>query len=106
VVAEGEKAPCTFEDGMGIAGLGLDIDPAVPVERVHCGRQDQRRCIDTREAAVTIRRPLHWSAYAIAIAEMDVVSHANLVAVVNDGGPWHRQQQTVHQLDTSSVAFE
>ena len=37
---------------------------------------------------------------------MDVVAHADFVAVIDDGRARHRQQQAVHQFDAAAVAFQ
>ena len=66
------------------------------------GRIEPRR-IAAREAAVAVRRPLHRRAHAVAVAEIDVVAHADLVAVVDDRRAGKRQQQRVHQLDLAAV---
>ena len=91
---------------MPVAQLRFDIDGLVAVERIHQGRQHERRRIGAREAAVAVRRPVHRRAHAVAIAEMDVVAHADLVAVIDHRRARHRQQQAVHQLDAAAVAFE
>jgi len=43
--------------------------------------------VGRREARVAIVRPLHRRAHAVAVAEIDVVAHADLVAVVDDRLP-------------------
>ena len=83
---------------MRIAALRLHIDGAIAVKRVHDRRQDERGRIGAREAAVTVGRPLHRRAHAVAIAKMDVVAHADLIAVVNHRGAGHREQ-----ADCSSI---
>ena len=62
------------------AGLRFDIDRLIAVDRVHDHRQIEARGIAAGKAAVAIGRPLHGRAHAIAIAEIDVVAHADLVA--------------------------
>ena len=37
---------------------------------------------------------------------MDVIPHANLVSVINDGGPGQRHQQAIHEFDAPTVAVE
>ena len=83
----------------GRAALRFDIDRFIAVERVHDRRQVEPLRIGFREACVAVRTPLHRRAYPIAIAKIDIVAHGDLVAVVDDGGAGHRQQQAVHQLD-------
>jgi hypothetical protein len=44
-------------------------------------------------------------AHAVAVAEIDVVAHAELVAVIDDRRAGQRHQQRVHQLDLAPVVF-
>ncbi len=91
---------------MDIARLRFDVHRLVAVERVHDGRQRERRGIGAREAAVAVGRPLHRRAHAVAVAEADIVAHADLVAVIDDRRARHRQQQAVHQLDAPAVTLQ
>ncbi len=59
-----------------------------------------------REAAVAIAGPLHRRAHAVAIAEIDVVAHADLVAVVDDRRAGQREEQRVQQLDPAAAVFD
>ncbi len=51
------------------------------------------------EPGVAIAVPLHRRAHRVAVAQVDVVAHADLVAVVEDRGAGQREQETVHHLD-------
>ena len=46
---------------------------------------------------------MHRRAHAVAIAEIDVVAHADLVAVIDDRRAGKRKQQAVQQLDPPAV---
>ena len=85
------------DDGVGL--LRLDVDRLVVVLGVDDRRQVQLLRIGAREAGVAIGAPLHRRAHAVAVAEVDVVAHADLVAVVEDRRAGQREQQRVHQLD-------
>ncbi|VCU07348.1 hypothetical protein RHODGE_RHODGE_00450 [Rhodoplanes serenus] len=87
----------------GAARLRLHVDGLIAVDRIHDGRQIEPGRITTREAAVAIRGPLHRRAHAVAIAQIDVVAHADLVAVVDDRGAGQGQEQAVHQLDLAAI---
>jgi hypothetical protein len=56
-----------------------------------------------RKAGVAVGVPLHGGADAVAVAEVDVVAHADLVAVVHDGRAGEAEQQRVEQLDAAAV---
>src|SRR6266446_8732680 len=71
------------ERGRG-ALLGLHVDGLVAVDRVHDQGEVEARGVGAREARVAVARPLHRGADAVAIAEIDVVAHPDLVAVVED----------------------
>ena len=85
------------------ARLRFDVDRLVAVDRVHDHRRVEPRRIAAGEAAVAIGRPLHGRAHAVAIAEIDIVAHADLVAVIDDRRAGERHQQRVHQLDLAPV---
>ncbi len=91
---------------MLVALLRFDIDRLEAVKRIHDRRQHQRGRVGAREAAIAVDRPLHRRAYAVAVAEVDVVAHADLVAVVQHRRAGHAQQQRGHQFDAAAVAFE
>src|SRR5471030_3261701 len=90
---------------MRVAGLGFDVDRQVAVLGVHDRRQHQAGRVGAGEAAVAVNRPLHRRTHAIAVAEVDVVAHADFIAVIHRRRAGHRQQQTVEQLDTTAVAL-
>ena len=85
--------------------LGLDVHRLIAVDRIHDERRVQPRRIRAREPAVPVGRPLHRRAHAVAIAEVHVVAHADLVAVVDRRRPGQRQQQAVHQLDPAPAVL-
>ena len=62
--------------------------------------------LDRREPGVPVPRPLHRRAHAVAVAEIDVVAHADLVAVIDDGAARQGQQQAVQELHAAAVAVE
>ena len=85
------------------ARLRLDIDRFIAIDRIHDRRRVKPRGIGTGEPAVAVRSPLHRRAHAVAVAQIDIVAHADLVAVINDRRPGKRQQQRVHQFDLAAV---
>ncbi len=105
-LADRDHALHPVEQGRRLALLGLDVDRLVAVDRIHDRRQVEPGRIGAREAAVAVGRPLHRRAHAVAIAEENVVAHADLVAVVDDRRARQRQQQAVHQLDLAQVVLE
>ncbi len=85
------------------AGLRLDVDGLVAVDRVHDRRQVELLRIGAAETGIAVGRPLHRRAHPVTVAEIDVVAHADLVAIVDDGRARHREEQRVHQLDLAPV---
>ena len=85
------------------ARLRFDVDRLVPIDRVHDHWQVELRRVATGEPAIAIRRPLHRCAHAITIAEIYIVAHPDLVAVIDDRRAGKRHQQRVHQLDLPPV---
>ncbi|MNG94704.1 hypothetical protein D3C79_537200 [compost metagenome] len=91
---------------MRVVGLGFDVDGLVTVQRVHDRRQHQALRVGAGETAVAVRRPLHGRAHAVAVAQVDIVAHAQFVAVVQGGRAGHRQQQAGEQFDTPAVTLQ
>ena len=55
------------------------------------------------KAGVAIAVPLHGRAHAVAVAEIDVVAHADFIAVIEDGRAGKGEQQAVQQLDAAAI---
>ena len=83
--------------------LALDVDRLVAIDRIHDRRQIELLRLAAREPGVAIGRPLHRRAHAIAVAKIEVVAHADLVAVVEDRRAGHRHQKRIQQLDLAPV---
>jgi hypothetical protein len=105
-LAHSEHPPGPVQQGVLVAVLRLDIDRGEPVDRVHDRWQHEIFRIGARESAIAVGRPLHRRAHTVAVAQMDVVAHADLVAVIDHRRAGHRQQQPAHQFDASSVMFQ
>ena len=58
------------------------------------------------EAGIAVPGPLHGRADAIPIAEVDVVPHAELVAVVENRTPGQGEEQGGEQLDLAPIIVE
>ena len=98
-LADGDQAPHPVEQRARVAPLRLDVDRLVAVDRVDDQRQVERLRVGAREAGVAVAVPLHRRAHAVAVAEVDVVAHADLVAVVED----RRAGQQKSRLLSSSM---
>ncbi|MCY1412369.1 hypothetical protein D9M71_277720 [compost metagenome] len=90
LLTHGEQAAIPVEQRMGVARLGLDVDGQVAVERVHDRRQYQARRVSPGKATVAVDRPLRGRAHTVAIAQVDIVAHADFIAVVQGRRAWHR----------------
>ena len=88
------------------AQLRLDVDRLEAVDGVHQRRQVELGEVGAREAAVPVAGPLHRRPDAVAVAEVDVVAHGDLVSVVEDGRTGEREEDRVHQLDLVAAAVE
>ena len=103
LLAHRDQPAHPVEQRVGLVLLGLDVDRLVAVDRIHHRRQVERLGIGAAEAAVAVCRPLHRRPHAVAIAEIVVVAHADLVAVVDHRRAGHGEQQGIHQLDLTPV---
>ena len=84
--------------------LRLDVDRFVVILGIDDRRQVELLRVRARESAVAVGAPLHRRAHPVAIAEVDVVAHPDLVAVIEDRRAGQREQQRVHQLDLAAHA--
>ena len=65
------------------------------------------RCgLAAAEPGVAVGAPLHRGAHAVAVAEIEVVPHPDLVAVVDDGRAGQGEEQRVHELDLAAAVAE
>ena len=101
-----QEAPHRVEERRGLAHLRRDVHGLVAVDRIGDDRQVELSVLDAREAGVPVPRPLHRRAHAVAVAQVDVVAHADLVAVVDDGAARQGQQQAVQELHASPIAVQ
>ena len=69
-------------------------------------RQIELLWIGSREPGIAVGRPLHGRAHAVTVAKIEVITHADLVAVIDHRGSWQRQQQRVHQFDLAAVVSQ
>src|SRR5271165_2423520 len=58
------------------------------------------------KTSVPASAPLHWSSHSIAVAQINVVTHSDFVAVINAWSTRQRHQHPVHQLDSPSVVVQ
>ena len=93
------------EQAGGRAQLRLHVHRLEAVDRVLDRRQVQAGGVGAGKAAVAVLAPLHGGAHAVAIAQKDVVAHADLVAVIDDRRARHGKQQRIEQLDLAAVVF-
>ena len=106
VLAHRDHTPHPVEQRRGAPLLRLHVDRLVAVDGIHDRRQVEPLRIGPREPAITVGRPLHRRAHAVPIAQIVVVAHAELVAVVDHRRTRQREQQRVHQLDLAPVVLE
>ena len=59
--------------------------------------------VGAREPGVAVGAPLHGGAHAVAVAEVDVVAHADLVAVVDDRRAGQGEEEDIDQFDLAPV---
>src|SRR5262249_18268642 len=62
--------------------------------------------IGFRKPSVPVSCPLHGRPNTIAITEMDVVPHSDLIAVIHDGTSRECKNKTVEQFDLSTIIIQ
>ena len=103
--AQRDQATHPPQQRAGVVALRFDVDRLVVVLGVDDDRQVQPLRVRAREAGVAVGAPLHRGAHGVTVAEVDVVTHPELVAVVDDRRPGEREQQPVHQLDLATIVL-
>ena len=66
----------------------------------------RRAGVAVEKPALRSAIPLHRSANAVAIAEVDVVTHSDFIAVVEDRRAGKRKQQAVQQFDAAAIVID
>ena len=89
-LAERDDALHPPEERVRVVVLRFDVERLVVVLGIDDDRQDETLRIRARETGVPVGAPLHRRAHAVAIAEVDVVAHPDLVAVIEDRRPRER----------------
>ena len=86
--------------------LRLDVHRGVEILGVDDDRRIEALRVGSRKAGVAVGAPLHRRPHAVAVAEIDVVAHADLVAVVDHRRAGQREQQAVHQFDRPPIVLQ
>ena len=59
-----------------------------------------------RESGMRFGRPLHWRAGAVALGQIEIVAHPDLIAITDHGCPRQRAHQAVCEFEAPPVATE
>ena len=78
-----DEAAHPVEERRRLALLGLDVDRLIAEHRVDDGRRVEPVEVGAGETGVAVAGPLHRGPHAVAVAQIDVVAHADLVAVID-----------------------
>ena len=104
--AQGDHVAGPVEEGGLIAELGFYVDGLVAVDGIHDDGEVETCWDGGGESGVAVGVPLHGGADAVAVAEVDVVAHADLVAVVEDGGSGEAEEERVEEFDAAAVVVD
>src|SRR5579864_4209729 len=83
--------------------LRLYIKRFVVIFRINVYWKVKLLRIGAGETGVAVRAPLHGRANTIAIAKIDVVAHADFIAIIKDWGSGQGEQQRVHQFNAAAI---
>ena len=104
--AGADEALHVLHERAGHVVLGGDVDAAVIERLVRHHRPDQLVRGRVREAGARLVRPLHRRAHGVALRQREVVAHADLVAVPEDGRAGQGEHQAEGELQAPLVAAE
>ena len=89
-----------------VARLRLDVDDLVAEEGVADDGEVELLEVRAGEAGVAVGRPLHGGAHAVAVAEVYVVAHPDLVAVIKKGRAGKAEEHGVEELYAAVAVVE
>ena len=100
---QGNEALGPPEERVRVRLLRFDVERLVVILGVDDDRQDHPLRIGPREARVAVGAPLHRRADAVAVAEVDVVAHPDLVAVIEHRRARHREEEPIQELHLPAI---
>ena len=103
---EGQHPPHPPQQGMRVEALRFHVHCFVLVFGVQGDRQIQLLRVRARKPRVAIRAPLHRRSHPVAVAQVDIVPHPDLVAVVKHRRAGQRQQQPIQQIYPLAVVAQ
>ena len=72
-----------------VLSLSFDIHGLIVILRVKDHGQVKLLRVCSGKPGVAVGRPLHWCAHTISVTQMKIISHADLIAVINHRCTWH-----------------
>ncbi len=103
ILAHGDDPPHPPKERGEVLLLILDVDRFVVILGIDRDRQIELLRVGLGKTGIAIAAPLHRGAAAVAIAEIKIIAHPDLVAVVNDRRAGHGEEQDIEQLDLAPV---
>ncbi len=94
------------EERIGIVLLVLYIDGLIVILGVDNGGEVKFLGIGVGESCVSVRAPLHRSTHAIAVAEIEVVPHADFITIVDYWCTRQGEEQAVQQFNLLAVVIQ
>src|SRR5260370_26623461 len=74
--------------------------------RIDVDRYKEGMGISPGKGGVLICAPLHRRTHAVAVAEIDIIPHPDLIPVVQDRASGHRKEDCMNQLELTSVVAQ
>src|SRR5262249_10616525 len=100
-LAHANNSLCPVQQRIGMSALDRGIDV---LEAIRAAGDDWNyRLVNLGETAVWLVRPLHRRTCTIAFGKIEIVAHAELIAVTQDWGAGQREQQAVSELQPTAV---
>ena len=92
LLAQSDEPSHPPQERMAVALLRFDVDGLVVVLVIDHHRQNELLRVGAREAGIHVAAPLHRGAHPVAVTEVHVVAHPDLVAVVENRRAGEREQ--------------
>ena len=105
-LAERDQALHPPQERIAVVLLGLHVDSFIAVFRIDDDGEIEPLGVGPGKPSITVCTPLHRGPHTVPVPEVEVVPHADLIAVVEDRGAREREQQAVHELDRPAVVSQ
>src|SRR6516225_2998342 len=105
-LSQRNHVPHPIQERGRITLLGFHVDRFISPNWIHDDGTIEACGVSGGKAGVAIRIPLHGRTDAIAVTEVNVIAHADFVAVVEDGRAGKGKKQAIEQFNAPAIVVD